>query len=124
MNYDYLTVNGTLQATGGYLNANSGILTIDETSKISKETVTVLDKITLRITGGEVSLNELDSWASESTINLSSGTLNYDSIETNGTLETTGGNLNINSGKLTIDENSNIASAVTTKLGSATCKLQ
>ena len=103
LNYSDLTNNGALVATDGSLNINSGKLTIDENSQIKSAVTTSFGSATLDITGGEVNFNEGDSWAGA--VNLTSGTLNYDYLTENGTLQATGGNLNINSGKLTIDGN-------------------
>ncbi|MBO6271689.1 hypothetical protein J6O48_02790, partial [bacterium] len=119
LNYNGLTSNGILQATGGNLNINSGTLTIGNTSKITSAVKTTLGNATLSVSGGEVSLNSGDSWASNGAISLSSGTLNYDNLTSNGILQAAGGNLNLNSGSLTLASGSSIADGVKLTIGAS-----
>ena len=110
---DGVTSNGALQATGGKLSVKNSTLNIGSDSQIGADATTTLTDTIINITGGNVALNTGDSWSEDSTINLTTGTLDY-ALEENGTLVATGGNLNVSGGKLTLAANSSVAEAVAT----------
>lgn len=90
--------NGTLIADGGNLNFNSGELNITGDSVIKGDTITNLINGVVNINngtngGGSVTLNDGDSWAANTTINLGQGgTLDYD-LQSNGNLAANAGTL-------------------------------
>ena len=91
-------VNGTLIADGGTLNFQNGELNITGNSIITGDATTNLTQGTVNINngtndGGSVTLNDSDSWAADTTINLGQGgKLDYD-LTSNGTLKADGGQL-------------------------------
>ena len=107
---DIRNSNGNLIAKdGGSVNLQKGELTIGENSLIAgnneagdSTAVTIAQGTTLRILGGNVTMNENDSW--KGIINLKSGELNIEET-TDGILQADGGKLNFNTGKLIIQGN-------------------
>lgn len=107
---DIQNSNGNLIAKdGGSVNLQKGELTIGENSLIAgnneagnSTAVTIAQGTTLRIRGGNVTMNENDSW--KGIINLKSGVLNIEET-TDGILQADGGELNFNTGKLIIQGN-------------------
>ena len=123
LNYDGLASNGLLVANQGNLNigtVSAATLNIAGGSSIASAVATnIATGSTLALSGGTVNLNTGDTWAG--TVSMSSGTLNYDQLSSNGILTTTGGNLNIGStsaATLNIAAGSSIAAATVANLAS------
>lgn len=115
---DGVTSNGALQATGGTLDITGSELTLGSDSQIAADAKTTLTSSTITIDGAGVNLNDSnDSWSEDTTINLTSGTLDY-SLDSNGKLVASDGNLNVNGGVLTLAQGSSVAEAVKTTVTS------
>ena len=99
--------------TGGSLKGNfsltDGRVTEAVNTKINNDTT---------VSGGELTLDNQDTWSSNADITLNSGTLNLSGVTQGGTLNATGGSLNLNGTGLTISTGSQIAGAVNTQLNS------
>ena len=97
--------------TGGSLKGNfsltDGMVTEAVNTEINNDTT---------VSGGELTLDNKDTWSSNADITLNSGTLNLDGVTQGGTLNATGGSLNLNGTGLTISTGSQIAGAVNTQL--------
>lgn len=119
-NYKDLTTTGTIVATDGTFNLESGNLTLKNDNNLTNAGIgagvdaniagnlTVNDKVSVALDD-----SSLDSWTGQ--INLNGGNLDY-SLNSNGKLTSTKGNLNINGGTLTLDNASSVAKDVKTTI--------
>lgn len=97
------TSNGTLNFTGG---------------EIATDVNTVINNDTT-VSGGELTLDNQDTWSSNADITLNNnGTLNLSGVDQGGALNAEGGSLNLNGTDLTISNGSKITGAVNTQLNS------
>jgi len=118
--YNDLTSNGIIKGETGKINVNTGTLTVGDGSYIKDSVTTTIgsgvegENAIVDITKGEVSLNTGDTWNSNGTINVNGGTLTYNDITSNATLNAQTGSVNIASGNLTLANGSAIAEAVKT----------
>jgi len=95
---DYkLNSNGQLTAEKGDLTVSAGKLTLAAGSYV-KDPVTTVINSSVDIKGGELNLNQGDSWSRDSVINLNEGTLNYADLAQNGVFQGVKGNLNTKEG--------------------------
>lgn len=107
--------HGNIYATGGTFHlADASSLYIEEGSLIAHNVKTTIgSNTTTEITGGRLQIGNDDSWASDGTIHLNGGTLDYAATSQGGILDADKGNLNLNSGSiLTIVHPSAIEQAV------------
>lgn len=97
--------------TGGSLKGNfsltDGMVTEAVNTEINNDTT---------VSGGELTLDNKDTWSSNADITLNSGTLNLSGVDQGGALNAEGGSLNLNGTDLTISTGSKIAGAVNTQL--------
>ena len=107
-------VNGKLVASNGTLNITEGTLNIVQGSSIGTNVDTTITSA-LNVNGGNVTLDNNDTWTG--VVTLDSGNLTVNNIKPNGNLIANGGKLDIQAGELTLDENSSIDKAVQTVIG-------
>lgn len=93
-NYTSDIINDTIVGTSGWLNVDSGTLTINSGSSIANAVITnTLENTSINIIGGNVSLDSDDTI--DGSINIANGNLNVNRTSIKGGLTQTGGTTNI-----------------------------
>ncbi len=116
---DFRKSNGAFTAIGGEVELKNSTLTIKTDDKIlNAVTATIDEKSLLDIKGGNVELNDGDTWAGQ--VNISDGDLTIDNIASNGIITASGGNVTLENGNLVIEKTSVIMNAATLVLKEGT----
>ncbi|MBR3890251.1 hypothetical protein IKJ53_07025, partial [bacterium] len=107
LNYNDLTTNGVLFASGGSLNITNSTLNLIETSYInSLVSINLKNNAILAVNGGLLEYNQFDIWNGK--IVLSSGEMRYSNTKQNAMFEATGGLLLLDNATLTLFKDDNI----------------
>jgi len=95
---DYsLNTNGALHADKGNLTVSDGLLTLKTGSYVKDDVVTAINKDVL-VSGGELNLNDKDTWAADAKVTLNGGKVNYADLTSNGIFQGVKGELNTEKG--------------------------